>query len=297
LSEPDGVPFEELMVTSLAAEAFGTVVDSPVSGLRYKSGNHYGITDSAGTYGYLQGETVEFFIGDIRIGHAVTPSARVTPYELANSDPQVALNIARFLQSLDNDGQTDNGIHIHDAVHTLAAGIAIDFASEGWQQPSYLLVDGGWVPRQTDIELLVAQLTSATEAGARDLLSADTAMGHLSLTLGHLIHSLGQQAEAVLSASTCETDSQCKWTRLSAIPSRCSGGDKQLVYSDVNADLPAFALLEAQRVYLIDMHEKLRNSAWGPDRTTGSCMTLVTMKWAICGESNHCEITTALPRH
>jgi len=84
--EPDEVTFEVLMASSVVAEAFGNVGDSPVSGLRYKSGNHCGITDSAGKYSYLQGESVGFFIGDIRIGHAITPSARVTPYELANSE-------------------------------------------------------------------------------------------------------------------------------------------------------------------------------------------------------------------
>lgn len=296
LSEPDGVPFEERMATGAAAEAFGTVVDSPVSGLRYKSGSHYGITDSAGTYGYLQGETVEFFIGDIRIGHAITPSARVTPYELANTNPKVALNIGRFLQSLDNDAQTGNGIHINDAVHTLAAGIAVDFASEGWQQSSYLLVDGEWVPRQNDIELLVAQLTSATEAGARDLISTDAATSHLLLTFGEIINSLAGEAKSLMAASTCDTDLQCKAFQLSPMHfGPCPLPAEAVAYSEVDADITAIELLEAERDYLIDVEKKLRDTGWPDGIISGSCWTLVSPTYAICGATNHCEITTSLP--
>jgi hypothetical protein len=295
LSKPDGVPFEELMVTSVAAEAFGTVVDSPVSGLRYKSGNHYGKTDSTGTYGYLHGEIVEFFIGDIRIGHAITPSARVTPYELGNSDPQVALNIGRFLQSLDNDAQTDNGIHINDAVHTLAAGTAVDFASEGWQQPSYLLVDGEWVPRQTDIELLVAQLTSATEAGARDLISTDAATSHLLLAFGEIINSLAGEAKSLMAASTCETDLQCKWFHLSPRDlGPCPLPAEAVVYSEVDTDITAIELLEAERGYLIDVDKQLRATAWPDFRSIALCVTQINPVYAICGATNHCETTTSL---
>lgn len=295
--EPPKVPFEELMANSAEADAFGVVIDSPVSGLRYKSGDHYGITDSAGKYGYIQGQSVEFFVGDITIGSAITPLPRVTPYELANSDPRIALHIARFLQTLDNDANPDNGIQINDAVHALAAGATLDFSNPAWQGMAlgFEIVDGKWVAKQSELELLVSELTSATEAGARELVSTDTAMSHLSVMLHQIIISLGAEAESVLSASTCETDSQCKWTQLSDIPSYCGLGPKRLVYSEVDADLPSFESLEAQRVYLIEVRERLKYSAWGPDQTRGSCTTTSSPTWAVCGESNHCEITNKMP--
>jgi hypothetical protein len=271
-----GPSFEELMADSEEADAFGTVIDSAVSGLRYKSGGHYGVTDSDGKYGYIDGELVEFFIGDIAIGTAIEPVSRITPYEMASGNEVVAMDIARFLQTLDNDADPENGIHINDAVHLLAEGKALDFSSADWQET-------------------VHQLTSATEAGARELLTDDTAMGHLSSSLHQVILSLGEDAESLLNESTCETDSQCKWTSLSSIPSYCSTGDKRLVYSEVDADLPAFEMLEAQRVYLIDIREKLKESVWGPDRTRGLCVISTSPTWAVCGESNHCEITTSLP--
>jgi hypothetical protein len=293
-----GPTFSELMANSAEADRFGTVIDSAVSGLRYKSGEHYGITDSEGNYGYIQGESVEFFIGGITIATAVEAVARVTPYELGKGNTTTAMNIARFLQTLDNDANPDNGIQINDAVHDLAAGKSLDFSSSDWpgaELRNFVLVNGEWVEAQSDVELLVYELTSATEAGARDLLSASSAMGHLSYTLLEIIFSLGDEAESILSASTCETDSQCKWTSLSRIPAPCSASDKKLVYSEVNADLASFEALEAQRIYLIDMLEKLTDSVWGPDVSRGSCSNSVVPRWAICNADKHCEMTTSFP--
>jgi hypothetical protein len=217
---------------------------------------------------------------------------------LANSYPQVALNISRFLQSLDNDAQTANGIHIHDAVHTLAAGIAIDFASAGWQQPSYLQVNGEWEPRPTDIELLVSQLTSATEAGARDLLSTDEATSHLANTFGEIINSLAAEAKSLMAASRCETDLQCKWFQLSPRDiGHCPRSAEAVVYSEVDADITAIELLEAERDYLIDVDKQLMDTGWPDNYTWGSCSSVVTRTYAVCGATNHCEITTSIPRN
>ncbi len=210
------------------------------------------------------------------------------------------MNISRFLQTLDNDANPENGIQINDAVHNLAAGKTLHFTGSGWpgtELRAFVLVDGEWVVEQSYVELLVFELTSATEAGARNLLSASSAMLHLSSTLQQIILSLGEEAESVLRSSTCETDSQCQWTTLSGIPTTCSSGDKRLVYSEVDADLATFELLEAQRDYLIDTREKLTKSVWGPDRSTGVCITNGTLRWPICGETNHCETTTSFPVH
>jgi len=63
----------------------------------------------------------------------------------------------------------------------------------------------------------------------------------------------------------------------------------------VDADITAIELLEAERDYLIDVEKKIWDSAWPDDQTYGSCWTNVTPTYAICGASNHCEITTSLP--
>lgn len=130
----------------------GRFVDGPVAGLRYSTPTQNGVTNSAGEFQYLAGETVTFRVGDIVVGSA-TGAATVTPFSLAGSTPPVssvevnlavhransssratpldiAANIAVFLQTVDADANADNGIQIPDAVHGLATGARLDFAQQ-----------------------------------------------------------------------------------------------------------------------------------------------------------------------
>lgn len=283
---PPGPDFDELMASSAEAEAFGYVIDSAVSGLRYKSGAHYGVTDSDGKYGYRLDESIEFFIGDIAIGTVIEPRTRLTPYELADSDAQTALNLARFLQTLDSDGNPDNGIHIHDTVHSLAAGISVNFSDPAWQSTA---------PAMSDLELLVFELTSATEAGARNLVSVDEAVSHLTSEIAAVIDSLKSEAKSLMASSTCETDQQCKWIQLSERSfGPCPRGFENAVYSEVDADITAIESLETEREYLIGVDAVLRETAWPDNGTRALCFTSTTPTRAVCNQSNHCEITSAL---
>jgi len=94
----------------------GVFIDSPVTGLRYETETHNGVTDENGKFDYEEGETVTFYVGDIKLGSA--PAAEdISPIDIA-SNPQADLNtlevqnIAAFLQTLDEDGNPDNGIKI-----------------------------------------------------------------------------------------------------------------------------------------------------------------------------------------
>lgn len=49
----------------------GLFVDAPVQGLRYTTTTQSGFTGADGGFRYVVGETVEFFVGDIRLGGAV----------------------------------------------------------------------------------------------------------------------------------------------------------------------------------------------------------------------------------
>ena len=103
----------------------GTFIDSAVEGVVFTTATQSGTTDSAGTFIYLPGEVVSFYIGDILIGTA-TGSALLTPLDFVTgaideTDPQVT-NILRFVQSLDADNDPDNGITISAAVTLAAAG-------------------------------------------------------------------------------------------------------------------------------------------------------------------------------
>jgi len=107
----------------------GKFIDSAVEGLRFETPTQSGLTDINGTFKYINGEAVSFFIGDILLGTS-TGLTQLTPMNLVpgdSSNPQV-INILRFVQSLDEDNNPDNGIRITDAVSTRALGQALDFS-------------------------------------------------------------------------------------------------------------------------------------------------------------------------
>ena len=107
----------------------GTFIDSPVEGIGYRTESiASGATDSQGQFSYLAGESVTFFIGNLDF--PTTPAAEiVTPFDLAGTtdvtDPTV-INIARLLQSLDENGNPDDGITIPDVAAAVAT--QVDFS-------------------------------------------------------------------------------------------------------------------------------------------------------------------------
>jgi len=108
----------------------GQFVDSQVEGVSYASGNLSGETDALGRFQYASGAAVELSIGDIVLGSA-QGAPLVTPLDLAagatdESHPTVT-NLARFLLTLDADGDPANGIRISAAVRAAAAGQSVDF--------------------------------------------------------------------------------------------------------------------------------------------------------------------------
>ena len=92
----------------------GVLHDSPVINISYKSGILEGVTDSKGTYKYLEGDKVTFSIGDLDFPE-VDAKGFITPFDLANStdiDNRKVVNMLRLLQTLDKDGDPSNGITI-----------------------------------------------------------------------------------------------------------------------------------------------------------------------------------------
>ncbi|MCP4577727.1 MAG: beta-lactamase family protein [Deltaproteobacteria bacterium] len=107
----------------------GVFLDSAVEGLTYES-HHSGITDSNGTFKYFAGDKVSFYIADVLLGQT-SAKDRITPVDLVHgavdeTDP-TATNICRLLQSLDVDGNPDNGIRITDEINELVRGKNIVF--------------------------------------------------------------------------------------------------------------------------------------------------------------------------
>lgn len=102
------------------ASLTGTFVDSAVSGLDYQgSETAAGLTDQLGQFTYRQGETVTFNIGDLLLGSA-TGAERMTPLSITSDavsaqDRRVS-NKLILLQTLDADGDLNNGIQITDTI-------------------------------------------------------------------------------------------------------------------------------------------------------------------------------------
>ena len=88
----------------------GLFIDAEVEGLAYRAGNTSGTTDENGTYWFIPGQPITFSVGGVEIGTAQgAPACTPRDFGVAQN------NIARFLQSLDADGDPSNGIDLVDA--------------------------------------------------------------------------------------------------------------------------------------------------------------------------------------
>ena len=113
----------------------GVFVDSPVEGIMYQAGPIEGRTDQDGTYYYIEGESITFSIEGLVIGESSLAKEIMTPIDLV-SDPDSFVthpkvtNITRFLQSLDEDKNPDNGITLSTTTREAvkSAFTSIDFS-------------------------------------------------------------------------------------------------------------------------------------------------------------------------
>ncbi|MDB1126230.1 adhesin [Vibrio algarum] len=100
-----------------SATLTGVFVDSPVGGISYRTETKEGTTNELGEYDYVDGETVTFFINGLAFP-PVLASGIVTPMDMSD-ESTTQTNILQILQTLDSDGNPENGITI-DAETTAA---------------------------------------------------------------------------------------------------------------------------------------------------------------------------------
>ncbi len=94
----------------------GIFLDCEVEGLTYQSGNNPPAqTDENGVFTYTSGETLSFSVGGVQLGTLTDGAPVCTPFDFV-----IPENIARFLQSLDADGDPSNGIDLRAASDALA---------------------------------------------------------------------------------------------------------------------------------------------------------------------------------
>ena len=153
----------------------GVFIDSAVEGMRYKSGDLSGKTNEAGEFSYDSNLPVTFYVGDIEIGQSRGASLlspiNLVPGAVNEAHPTVT-NIARFLQTIDDDANPDNGITITAVVYDLALEKTINFQ----QSVTDFAEDGA-------VQVLIAEMTAATSEGARPLVNALDAQAHLNASL------------------------------------------------------------------------------------------------------------------
>jgi len=122
----------------------GHFVDSPVQGLSYETETQKGVTDADGSFSFMEGETITFSIsptenlnqGDkVILGQSVPAKSQMSPVDLIpaasfEKDPiknRAVTNISRLLQSMDQDGNAENGIYLTDTIRNEIAGRPLFF--------------------------------------------------------------------------------------------------------------------------------------------------------------------------
>lgn len=154
----------------------GYLLDGPVEGMEYVTVLWSGITDRDGKFLYQDGENITFFLGDVILGR--TNAKRfITPLDIVagsvnTSFPEV-INMSRLLQSLDFDGDLDNGIQISSEIREALTGVYVDFTDPNFAE-------------NQNVQLLFDKLNSMDifpEGEERGLVSAEDAQIHLEETL------------------------------------------------------------------------------------------------------------------
>ncbi len=144
----------------------GVFVDAPVEGIAYRmSSGESGQTDSSGRFYYREGATATFSVDGVTLP-PVAAKAEVTPLDMVGAttpdDPR-AVALARFLQTLDADGNPDNGIRVDRS--RLAAGAT---APAQWSEDSNLgaLFQAGVTVRDATLARRHMSTTLATRSTA-----------------------------------------------------------------------------------------------------------------------------------
>ena len=92
---------------ALTAKAY--YLDSAVEGITYQCGDQEGVTDSDGGFIFEKGEGCRFYVGDLLL-------KEISAEELTDDKKIIEENatVASFLQTLDSDGDANNGIQIRE---------------------------------------------------------------------------------------------------------------------------------------------------------------------------------------
>lgn len=111
------------------------LVDSNVGGVAYQCGSQSGVTGTDGSFRFQDGAACTFSIGAAQFtvnADKLSANKRISPYDIFSEDDEKAVNLARLLQTLDSDGNPENGISITEQVRNqIQSQIRFDANFEG----------------------------------------------------------------------------------------------------------------------------------------------------------------------
>ena len=186
------LPFMLLLSMGLITGCYesGVFLDSPVAGLTYSTTVKDQIitaqTTEEGMFFYAKGQTVTFSIGSLVLG-SVSGKSVVTPKDLvsdaASTSDQRVVNMCVLLQTLDQDGDLNNGIQITKAIaDVVSAAGAINFN----QTPKAFAADAG-------VKNLLAALNAAAPAVFTDSDPRARTLRGYAAAQEHFVRSTGER--------------------------------------------------------------------------------------------------------
>ncbi|MCX7982282.1 MAG: carboxylesterase family protein [Syntrophales bacterium] len=156
----------------------GVFVDAPVAGLEYvTSSGVSGKTDANGVFYYDPGDTVTFKIGNLTLGSAKGAS-QVTPVDIVSGGTitdQRVQNMLVLLQTLDEDGDLNNGIQINAAAAAVVSANATKIKFD--QTPAAFAADANITALLTALNATSGAFTDASYR-TRTLRSVSQAVAH-----------------------------------------------------------------------------------------------------------------------
>ena len=161
----------------------GVFIDGPVSGLSYKTESTSGKTDSIGVFKYKEGEDITFSIGDMVLGDTKA-KIMISPIDLVPNAVDITtpavINISMLLQTLDYDGQINNGIQIPAGIDSIiAASIKKNGRIDFDQSTESFRIDSSVIGLLKDINEY-HKFSENSSGSIRDLIQVANAKTHLN---------------------------------------------------------------------------------------------------------------------
>jgi len=120
--------------SSASSNITGQFLDAYVENMNYTcSSGAAGVTDINGSYTCSTGDDVTFFLGSNNIATIAIQESVITPYTLFPASLDSALNLARLLQSLDDDSNLTNSVISLDKTLESLLPQNLDFSSSTFE--------------------------------------------------------------------------------------------------------------------------------------------------------------------